>query len=65
MPKNTHNANIFNLEFGHEKFTLTFPAPLLKEVTLLYEHPPLNVFLTPQPCFRDQIFQSPFEKGRG
>ena len=26
MPKNAHKTNIFNLEFGHEKFTLTFPV---------------------------------------
>ena len=33
MPRNAHNVNIFNFEFGHEKFTLTFSAPsLLKEV---------------------------------
>ena len=31
--KNTHNANIFNLEFGHENFTLTFPAPPFKRGT--------------------------------
>ena len=30
MPNIARNANISNLEFGHENFTLTFPAPLLK-----------------------------------
>ena len=43
MPRNAHNVNIFNFEFGHEKFTLTFPAPPLKEVPLLrfFSSPPL------------------------
>ena len=59
MPRNAHNANIFNLDFGHEKFSLTFLAPLLKEVHLLYEPSLLRYFLQPPFCFKAQIFQVP------
>ena len=40
MPSNTHSAIIDTFEFCHEKFTLPYPAPLLKEVPLLLEYPP-------------------------
>ena len=34
MPKIAHSDNIFTPDFGHEKFSLNFPAPLFKSGTL-------------------------------
>ena len=40
---NVHSADIFNLEFGHENFTLTFPAPPFRRGTLFcIESPPFK-----------------------
>ena len=52
MPKNAHNANIFNLDFGHENFTLTFPAPPFKRVTPFCIEPPFKNFLQPKFSFK-------------
>ena len=60
MPKNGNNANIFNLEFGHENFTLTVPAPLLKEVPHFVLFPALPPLL-----FQSQNFPAPPLKSGG
>ena len=68
MLRNAHNANIFNLEFYREKFTLTFLVPpLLKEVPLLYEPPLLRFFSSPPPFVSEPKSSSPppFKKGGG
>ena len=66
MPKNPHNANIFYLDFGHENFTLTFPAPPFKRSTPFCIEPPLlRIFFQSPFRFRAKIFQPPFKKGRG
>ena len=63
MLKNTNNANISNLEFGHENFNLTFQALLLKEVHLLYWVPPFKKFFLAPPFVSEPKFSSPPLKG--
>ena len=61
--KNGNNANIFNLEFGHENFTLT--NPLLKEVPPFVLSPLLFKNFFPAPPFVSQpkFSSPPLKKG--
>ena len=63
MPKNTHNANIFNLEFGHENLTLTFPFK--RGTPFCIEPPLLRIFFQPPLLFQSQNFPAPPFKKRG
>ena len=61
MPKNGNNANIFNLEFGHENFTLTVPPSLLKEVPPFVLSPSLLRFFSSPPFVSEPKYSSPPE----
>ena len=58
---------LFNLEFGHENFALTFPAPLLNEVPpFVWNLFLLRIFFQPPLLFHSQnILAAPYEKGGG
>ena len=56
MPKMVHNVNILNLEFGHKNFTLTYEAPLLKEVPPFAWTPLLRIFFQPPLLSQSQNF---------
>ena len=71
MLKNTHNANIFNLKFGYENFTLTFPATPFKRGNPFVFSPPFkNFFPAPSgplrpPFVTEPKFSSPPPLKRG
>ena len=64
MPKIAHSDNIFTPDFGHEKFSLTFPAPLFKSGTLFVWAPPFKIFSQHFRVLEQTFFSPPLKKGR-
>ena len=66
-PINSHNANFFNLEFGHEHFTLTFPAsPFKRGAPFVLSLPLLRIFFPPTPFVSEpKFFSLSFKRGGG
>ena len=54
MPRNAHSTNIYTLWFGHEKFTLTFPAFVIV--------PPFLRFFPTLLVVQSQKLSTPFKK---